>query len=63
MLLIDRALRGSHEKYLKEIVGPVFEIYTIELLGSMSTDEAWRHLRYIFIRSTLTFQEYVYESL
>ena len=36
---------GSHEKYLKEIVAPVFEIYAIELLGSMSTDEAWRHLR------------------
>ena len=35
----------SHEKYLKEIVGPVFEIYAIGLLGSMSTDEAWRHLR------------------
>ena len=32
--------RGSHEKYLKEIIGPVFEIYAIELLGSMSTDEA-----------------------
>ena len=31
--------------YLKEIVGPFFEIYVIELLGSMSTDEAWRHLR------------------
>ena len=32
---------------MKEIVGPVFEIYmyAIELLGSMSTDEAWRHLR------------------
>ena len=30
--------RGSHEKHLKEIV--VFEIYAIELLGSMSTDEA-----------------------
>ena len=40
IFLIDR---GSHEKYLKEIVGPVFEIYAIELLGSMSTDEAWRH--------------------
>ena len=34
-------LRGSHEKYLKEIVDPVFEVYAIELLGSMST---WRHL-------------------
>ena len=32
--------RGSHEKYLKEIVGPVCEISAIELLGSMSTDEA-----------------------
>ena len=32
--------RGSHEKYLKEIVGPVFEIYTIALLGSISTNEA-----------------------
>ena len=28
------------KKYLKEIVGQVFEIYAIELLGSMSTDEA-----------------------
>ena len=37
--------RGSHENYLKEIVGLVFEMYAIELLGSMSTDEAWRHLR------------------
>ena len=25
------------KKYLKEIVGPVFEIYAIELLSSMST--------------------------
>ena len=42
ILLIDRSTypRGSHEKYLNEIVGPVFEIYAIELLGSMSTDEA-----------------------
>ena len=31
--------------------------YTIELLGSMSTDEARRHLR------TLTHWEYVYKSL
>ena len=31
--------RGSHEQYLNEIVDPV-EIYAIELLGSMSTDEA-----------------------
>ena len=37
--------RGAHEKYLKEIVGPVFDKYAIELLGSTSTDEAWRHLR------------------
>ena len=27
------------------MVGSVFEIYAIELLGSMSTDETWRHLR------------------
>ena len=27
------------KNYFKEIVGPVFEIYAIELLGSMSTDE------------------------
>ena len=31
-------------KIFEIIVGPVFEIYAIELLGSMSTDEAWRHL-------------------
>ena len=29
---------------MKEIIGPVFEICAIELLGSMSTNEAWRHL-------------------
>ena len=29
---------------MKEIVDPVFEIYAIELLSSVSTDEAWRHL-------------------
>ena len=44
IFLIDRATqeapRGSHEKYLKEIVEPVFEMYAIELLGSMSTEEA-----------------------
>ena len=34
------------KKYLIEIVGQVFEINAIESLGSMSTDEAWRHLRY-----------------
>ena len=50
----------------KEIVGQVFEIYTIELLGSLPTDEAWPHaltLHYICIRSTLTYREYVYNSL
>ena len=36
--------RGFHEKYLREIVGPVFEIHAIESIGSMSTDETWRHL-------------------
>ena len=30
------------------MVGSVFEIYAIELLGSMSTDEAWRHLRTLY---------------
>ena len=34
---------------MKEMVGPVFEIYAIALLGSMSTDEAWRHLRTLHI--------------
>ena len=28
------------KEYLKEIVGTVFEIYAIELLGLISTDEA-----------------------
>ena len=37
--------------YLKEIVGPLFDIYAIELLGSMSTDEAWRHLRTLHFNS------------
>ena len=40
IFLIDMATRGSHGIYLKEIVGPVFEIYAIELLGTMSTDKA-----------------------
>ena len=36
--LIDRATQEvPMDKYLKEIVCPVFEIYAIELLGSMST--------------------------
>ena len=44
-LLIDRAAQEvPMKKYLKEIVGPVFEIYAIELFSSMSTEEAWRHL-------------------
>ena len=39
---------NSHTKYLKEIVcHNFFEIYAIELLGSLPSDEAWRHLRYI----------------
>ena len=59
IFLIDRATQevGSHEKYLKDIVGRVFEIYTIVLVGSISTNEAWHdviYVRYIFIRSTLT---------
>ena len=32
-------------EFLFDTVCPVFEIYAIELLGSMSTDEAWRQLR------------------
>ena len=32
--------RSSHEKYLKEIVCQDFELYAIELLGSLPTDEA-----------------------
>ena len=36
---------ATQEGPMKNIVGPVFEINAIELLGSMSTDEAWRHLR------------------
>ena len=32
--------RSCDKKYLKEIVGQVLEIYTIELLGSLPTDEA-----------------------
>ena len=32
--------RGFHEKYLKEIVSQIFEIYAITFLCSMSTDEA-----------------------
>ena len=29
----------------KKLSVSVFEIYAFELLDSMSTDEAWRHLR------------------
>ena len=29
------------------MVGQVFEIYAIELLDSLPTDEAYRHLRHI----------------
>ena len=38
IFLIDSATQEvPMKKYLKEIVGPVFEIYAIELLSSMST--------------------------
>ena len=41
IFLIDRAtLEIPMKKYLKEIVGSVFEIYTIALLGSISINEA-----------------------
>ena len=33
-----------HKVSIQFFVGPVFEIYAIELLGLMSTDKAWRHL-------------------
>ena len=42
--IFNRYPRGSNQKYLKEIVGPVFFRYT-PLLSSMSTNETWRHLR------------------
>ena len=62
----DRASQEVlRKKYLKEIVGSILRyVYAIELLGSMSTDEAWRHLRTLhFIRSTLAYREYAYTSL
>ena len=38
IFLIDKATQEvPMKKYLMEIVGPVFEIYAIELLSSMST--------------------------
>ena len=43
IFLIDRAKRFSWKIF--EI--NIFEIYAIELLGSLPTDEAWRHLRCI----------------
>ena len=44
--LIDRVTQEVSMKNIwKDIVGPVLEIYAIELLGSVSIDEAWRHLR------------------
>ena len=48
IFVIDRATQEVPiQKYLKEIVGQVFEMYAIGLLDSLPTDEAWRHLRYI----------------
>ena len=44
IFLIDTATQEVPiKKYLKEIVCH----YAIELLGSLPSDEAWRHLRYI----------------
>ena len=65
IFLIDRPTQEvPMKKYLKEIVGPVFEIYVIELLGSMSTDEAWRHLRTLhFIRVYWHTEEYACKRL
>ena len=41
---------------MKEIVSPVFEIYAIELLGSISSDEARRHLH---VRTLHFYAEYI----
>ena len=38
IFLIDRT--EVHNKIFERIVGQVFEIYAIELLGSLPTDEA-----------------------
>ena len=49
---------------IEKFVGQVFEIYAIELLGSMSTDEACvTYVCYTYIRSTLAYREYVCKSL
>ena len=40
MIFIVTSFLCSLAKCLKEIVGPVFKIYAIGLLGSMSTGEA-----------------------
>ena len=65
-ILINMAAQKvrSQEKHLKEIVGPVFEIYAIELLGSMLlTRHDVIYVRYIFIRSALTYRECLCKSL
>ena len=62
ILLIDRATQEVPMKNVwKKLPVQFFWIYAIELLGSMSFDEAWRHLRVTYV--TLTYREYVCKSL
>ena len=45
IFLFDRATQEvPMQNIWKKLYGPDFEIYAIKLLGSMSTDEAWRHI-------------------
>ena len=45
ILLIDRATQEVPIKNIWKKLSVQFSRYAIELLGSMCTDEAWRHLR------------------
>ena len=56
IFVIDMATRKvSHEKYCKEIIGPVFEICTPLNCRCLLT----RHdVTYVHYRSTLTYREY-----
>ena len=42
---------------------PVFDIYAIELLGSISTDEAWLHLLTLHFYPEYIDRQGVYQSL
>ena len=66
IFLIDGATQEVPiKKCLKVIVGQVFEIYAIELLGSLTTGMTSLTLHYICIRSTctLTYRDFVCKSL